>query len=291
MYKQIHESIKGSDKLNSISDAALRVWLFALAQSDSYGRYEGSAKKIKALAMPLYECSDKRVDEAITELSRQDIGLIHVYLADNKPFIVFHDHDQHNKGLSNLRYRKPDYPTPPSGLCKCVKFDPSEKQEEAVERRSDGVTTAVALVQAQGLFSGSSFEEKTIYLCQVSRACKMIGHPLAVQNVITGAIVQGRNAGEVEKWIRDNAGHDINEMRAWLKAPVRRKTEREMIGASREAQAAWLTEEYKDSPPYENAFIGHEVWLREGNKWVFSPTRTAERLTAIKEQEKQNATA
>lgn len=144
MYKALDQSIRDSDKLAELSDFAYRVWAQGLAASDMVGRLTASPKKFWAQAMPLIPYDEAKIKAAFVELK----SLIHFYEVDGKPYMVFHEHEDYNKGTKNLKYQHPSKIPPPSpSLCYCVAFT---KQEEgggsSNGRYKDPVTADVTAV-------------------------------------------------------------------------------------------------------------------------------------------------
>src|SRR6188768_1338758 len=101
MYKAMHQSMRDSEKLANLSDFAFRVWEMGCVASDLTGRITANPKRFWAQAMPLCPFDQTKLTMAFNEL--QDARLVHRYDVDGKPYMVYHDHDEHNKGTKNLK--------------------------------------------------------------------------------------------------------------------------------------------------------------------------------------------
>lgn len=137
MYKALDQSIRDSEKLAEVSDFAYRVWNQGLATSDMAGRIPAAPKRFWAHAMPLVEYDEQRILAAIQELAAK--RLVHLYEADGKRYMVYHEHEDHNKGMKNLRNVHPACPPPPQNLCYCVTYAAGE---EAASADATAVPTA-----------------------------------------------------------------------------------------------------------------------------------------------------
>lgn len=147
MYKALDQSIRDSEKLAEVSDFAYRVWNQGLATSDMMGRISASPKKFWAHAMPHVQFDQQKIEAAMKEL--EDKRLVHFYVVDEKKYMVYHNHDEHNKGIKNLKYQKVECPPPPSSLCYCIGYAKSEELEETagdVSAVASAVPTADATV-------------------------------------------------------------------------------------------------------------------------------------------------
>lgn len=129
MYKALNESIRDSDKLAELSDFAYRCWNQGLATSDMTGRISSRPKKFWAHAMPLVEYAESKFEGALKEL--QDKRLVHFYAVEGKQYMVYHEHDEHNRGTKNLRNIHPDCPPPPPDLCYCITYAKGEETPTA----------------------------------------------------------------------------------------------------------------------------------------------------------------
>jgi len=130
MYKAKEQSIRDSEKLANLSDFAYRVWDMALTASDLVGRITARPKKLWAQAMPLIPFDEARYTAALEELKREK--LVHPYAVEGKEYMVFHDHEDHNKGLKNLRNLRASCPPPPPSLCYCIVYTKDEEEQEPV---------------------------------------------------------------------------------------------------------------------------------------------------------------
>ncbi len=154
MYKAMHQSMRSSEKLAELSDYAYRVWSMGVVASDMVGRISATPRKYRAEAIHILPFEEARVRAAFNEM--EALKLVHRYTVDGKPYFVFHDHDDHNKGTKNLRNLKPVCPPPVSNLCFCVAYAQNEENGSSnqgltpdreqklkeLERRSSAVPTA-----------------------------------------------------------------------------------------------------------------------------------------------------
>jgi len=142
MYKALHQSIRSSEKHAELSDFAERVWTRGLVAADMLGRLTANPMKFHAEAMPMLPYDEARVRAAFDELKKT--RLCHFYDVDGKQFMVFHDHDEHNKGGKNLKYQnRSKIPPPSSMLCYCITYS---KDEESTDASADGSAVASANV-------------------------------------------------------------------------------------------------------------------------------------------------
>jgi hypothetical protein len=66
----------------------------------------------------------EQVEKALEEL--QIVGLIHLFDTDGKRYLVYHDHEDFNP-TGAIRYTRPQWPEPPSDLCKCQRRECAAK--------------------------------------------------------------------------------------------------------------------------------------------------------------------
>lgn len=125
MYKALDQSIRNSEKLADLSDFTYRVWAQGLAASDMVGRITANPRKFWAQAMPLSGFDKDRYEAAFQELVKA--SLIHLYTVEGKVFMLYHEHDDYNKGTKNLRNIHPECPPPPPNTCYCVVYAKSEE--------------------------------------------------------------------------------------------------------------------------------------------------------------------
>ena len=70
--------------------------------------------------------------------------LVHFYTVDGKRYMVFHDHEDYNKGTKNLKYQvRSKIPPPPQNLCPCVMYT-KEESGGAVSADQSADVSAVA---------------------------------------------------------------------------------------------------------------------------------------------------
>lgn len=140
MYKAMHQSMRDSDKLANLSDFAFRVWEMGCVASDLTGRITANPKRFWARAMPMVPFDEAKYLAAFKELK----GLVHFYDVDGKPYMVFHDHEEHNKGAKNLRNIRPDCPPPPPNLCYCVTYSKEEEGGASADGTADATADGTA---------------------------------------------------------------------------------------------------------------------------------------------------
>lgn len=139
MYKAMHQSMRSSEKLAELSDFAFRVWEMGVVASDVVGRITANPRKFHAEAFPLLKYEEAKLVAAFNELKATNLA--HFYDVDGKPYMVFHDHDEHNKSSKNLKHSKTKTPPPPPSLCYCVTYT---KEEEGASTVATVVPTVVA---------------------------------------------------------------------------------------------------------------------------------------------------
>lgn len=138
MYKAMHQTMRSSEKLAELTDFAFRVWEMGVVASDVVGRITANPRKFHAEAFPLLKYEEAKLLAAFNELKATKLA--HFYDVDGKPYMVFHDHDEHNKSSKNLKHSKTKTPPPSTSLCYCVTYT---KEEE-----SSTVATIVPTVVA-----------------------------------------------------------------------------------------------------------------------------------------------
>jgi hypothetical protein len=129
VYKAMHQSIRSSEKLAELSDYAYRVWSMGVVAADMVGRITANPRKFFAEVFPLLEYEEARLLAAFNEL--KTTKLAHFYEVDGKPYMVFHGHDEHNKGTKNLRNLKPVCPPPMQSACYCIAYTMNEEGDSA----------------------------------------------------------------------------------------------------------------------------------------------------------------
>ena len=129
MYKAMHQSMAHSEKLAALSDFAHRVWTCGVVAADMVGRITAIPVVFHAKAFPLILCDREKIKAAFEELKAAK--LCHFYEVEDKPYMVFHDHDEHNKTARNLRNIRPSCPPPMPGLCYCVVYTPKEEGDSS----------------------------------------------------------------------------------------------------------------------------------------------------------------
>lgn len=130
MYKALHQTIRSSEKHAALSDYAERIWTRGLVAADMVGRLTANPKKFHVEAIPMLPYDEGKIIAAFKEL--EAVNLCHFYKVDGKPYMVFHEHDEHNKAARNLRNIKGSYPPPEPSVCPCVMYTKYEGEESTV---------------------------------------------------------------------------------------------------------------------------------------------------------------
>lgn len=143
MYKAMHQSMRSSEKLAELSDFAFRVWSMGVVASDMVGRITANPKKFFAEVFPMLAYDQAKIMAAFEELKATKLA--HFYEVDDKPYMVFHDHDEHNKGTKNLSNLKPVCPPPMQSVCFCVAYTKKEEGDSSsAVRTADGTADVTA---------------------------------------------------------------------------------------------------------------------------------------------------
>ena len=100
----INKSISVSEQVNRLSDFAALLFSWLIPHADDYGVIPGSAKKIKALIVPMRKQSADQVENALNEIS--NAGLIWRYMYKNDEYIQLCKFDEHQEGLHKRREPK-----------------------------------------------------------------------------------------------------------------------------------------------------------------------------------------
>lgn len=104
--RMIAKSISISEQVNDLNDFTALLFSWMIPHADDWGVLPGSAKKIKALVIPLRQQTPEEVENALTEMER--VGLIWRYEADGTKYIQFKTWETHQEGLH--KRSKPKFP-------------------------------------------------------------------------------------------------------------------------------------------------------------------------------------
>jgi hypothetical protein len=117
VWKRLDPKIATSEKHAKLGFSSLTLWVMMLPHADSKGRYWANTTFIKGQCLPMFDhVRLEQVEKALEEL--QTVGLIHLFDSDGKRYLVYHDHEEFNP-TGAIRYTRPQWPEPPSDLCKC----------------------------------------------------------------------------------------------------------------------------------------------------------------------------
>jgi len=130
VYKRLQDNLPESRKLGRISDFAFRCWANGLAKADWFGRLTAEPDKFRITCFANRpKVSDDEIAGALDELA--DANAIHLYEIPEGRFLVFHRHEEHNP-TGGLKTRPCRCPTPPPGLCRCVRYKLGETPKSVV---------------------------------------------------------------------------------------------------------------------------------------------------------------
>lgn len=120
MWKRLN-SLSSSVKHARLSDVGFRVWTCLLPHTDRAGRFTAEPRDIKSKCMPFHGLCTADIGEALDEMETGlEFGpLIHRWKQDGKPYLVLHDHAEHNPEHL-IRHHAIKYPTPVGISCKCL---------------------------------------------------------------------------------------------------------------------------------------------------------------------------
>jgi hypothetical protein len=117
VWKRLDQKISTSEKLASFKFTPFTLWTMMLPHADCEGRYWANASFIKGQALTMFQdVTHADIEAALLELDK--IGLVHLYEAEGKRYLLFHDHTEMNPPGS-LRYQRPRWPAPESKKCEC----------------------------------------------------------------------------------------------------------------------------------------------------------------------------
>ena len=135
----IKDNIRISNKINKISDASFRLWVYLLTYVDDYGRGLADIDVLKGFLYPkLPNKTKKNIEDALNELA--SIGLIHLYEADGDLFLYFPNWDEYQ----TVRNKRSKYPTP--------------DENKAIENNCNQMQSNVSVIQSNPIQSESESE-------------------------------------------------------------------------------------------------------------------------------------
>ena len=108
----IKDSIRFSEKVNSLSDFQFRLWVSLITYVDDYGRGDARPAVIKGTCFPLRDrITNKDIDAALNALA--GAGCVGLYKVDGKPYLYFPNWQSHQ----NIRNKKSRFPAPENETC------------------------------------------------------------------------------------------------------------------------------------------------------------------------------
>ena len=108
----IKDSIRFSEKVNSLSDFQFRLWVSLITYVDDYGRGDARPAVIKGTCFPLRDrITNKDIDAALNALA--GAGCVGLYEVDGKPYLYFPNWQSHQ----NIRNKKSRFPAPENATC------------------------------------------------------------------------------------------------------------------------------------------------------------------------------
>lgn len=108
----IKDSIRFSEKVNSLSDFQFRLWVSLITYVDDYGRGDARPAVIKGTCFPLRDrITNKDIDAALNVLA--GAGCVGLYKVDGKPYLYFPNWQSHQ----NIRNKKSRFPAPENATC------------------------------------------------------------------------------------------------------------------------------------------------------------------------------
>lgn len=103
----IKDSIRLSEKVNSLSDFQFRLWISLITYVDDYGRGDARPAVIKGTCFPLRDrVTLKDIDAALQSLA--GAGCVGLYEVDGKPYLYFPRWESHQ----TIRNKKSKFPAP-----------------------------------------------------------------------------------------------------------------------------------------------------------------------------------
>lgn len=120
--RMIREGFLDSERVNSLSNNAERIYFRLLLVADDYGRFDARDKIIMSKCFPLGNCDITIIPNCITEI--KNAGLIDLYNINDKTFLQITNFNQ------RLRAKKSKFPNPET-IC------PSNDSQVTGECQSD----------------------------------------------------------------------------------------------------------------------------------------------------------
>ena len=123
----IKDSIRFSEKVNSLSDFQFRLWVSLITYVDDYGRGDARPAVIKGTCFPLRDrITNKDIDAALNALA--GAGCVGLYKVDGKPYLYFPNWQSHQ----NIRNKKSKFPAPENATdCKLHTIESNCNQLQA----------------------------------------------------------------------------------------------------------------------------------------------------------------
>lgn len=211
MHKALQGSIKTSEKLAALTDFEFRMWAYGLVTADMVGRLVLKPKLFKVMAVPLVEtATEGGIAKALDVLCSSK--LIHRYEVAGRVYGVYHDHEDYNKAMKNLKHLKTEYPAPPRNLCSCVQFLKNEGGGPSTVATVDATVVATTdvpvpspvhvLVPVQEEGCGEEefgpMDQVEEHLWKLMKRQKIIGKPGTKRDYLRGWIAQ-KGGAKVEQ--------------------------------------------------------------------------------------------
>lgn len=131
----IKDSIRFSEKVNSLSDFQFRLWVSLITYVDDYGRGDARPAVIKGTCFPLRDrITNKDIDAALNALA--GAGCVGLYKVDGKPYLYFPNWQSHQ----NIRNKKSKFPAPENATC---------NQLHTIESNCEQMKANVPVIQSE----------------------------------------------------------------------------------------------------------------------------------------------
>lgn len=153
----IKDSIRLSEKINSLTDFQFRLWVSLITYVDDYGRGDARPAVIKGTCFPLRDrVTLKDIDAALQSLA--GAGCVGLYTVDGKPYLYFPRWESHQV----IRNKKSKFPAP-NGGSQAIEFNcnqssanvsviQSESESES-ERESENILSFYLSDRGRGFFA------------------------------------------------------------------------------------------------------------------------------------------
>lgn len=154
--------MSASEKFPKLGFSHMTLWAMMLPHTDSKGRFLANATWIKGQVLPMFDVRLEQVEASLKKLV--EVGLIHLYDAGGKGYLVYHHHADFNStgAMGNLA---PKWPDPPAELCVCV--------VGLKERRSSSGSSATRAVIVSSRLLSSSFVPEPGTVCKLCANSKL----------------------------------------------------------------------------------------------------------------------